>query len=180
MNPAIFEGLGGLYYSENCKRSRPLSREDIARLESEIGNPLPEECAEFLLSYPLGPLEFKNRHVFCRNENGERLSYLDTFYSITDSDACPGRDLRSVFLNTEDLVPRHLLPIIDNGIGDHACIAIAGDRYGAVFTWLHELYEYDGGRGGRPWLEPWELAVAEVAPSFNAFLESLEVDPNPR
>jgi hypothetical protein len=176
----VLERLGGVDYSERCKRARPLGREEIARLESEIGNPLPEEYAEFLLRYPLGPVEFRNRHVFCRNENGERLGFLDTFYSITDSDACPARDLHIKFLTeTEDeMVPQHLLPIIDNGIGDLACIAVAGDRRGAVFSWLHELYEYDCGSGGRPWLQPWEPAVAEVAPSFSAFLESLEVDPS--
>jgi hypothetical protein len=111
--------------------------------------------------------------VFCRNENGERL-YLDTFYSITDSPACPGRDLLNQFAAEEDCVPRHLLPIIDNAAGDLLCIAIAGDRYGAVFSWHHELYDYGG---ERPWLEPWELAVAEVGASFSAFLDSLEVDP---
>jgi hypothetical protein len=170
----VLERLGGLHYSKTCERSCPLGREDIARLESEIGNRLPEEYAEFLLSYPLGPVRFGKNGIFCRNENGERL-FLDTFYSIPDGDACPGRDLRNAFGMEDELVPRHLLPIVDNAIGDYVCIAVAGDRRGAVFSWLHELYDY---HGGRPWLQPWELAVAEVALSFSTFFESLEVDPN--
>jgi hypothetical protein len=165
MNPMVLERLGGLHYSKNCEQSRPIGHEDIARLESEIGNPLPEEYAEFLLSHPLGPVRFGKNGVFCRNENGERL-YLCTFYSI---------DQLTGLMPEEELVPRHLLSIIDNAIGDYVCIAVAGDRRGAVLSWLHELYDY---HGGRPWLQPWELAVAEVAPSFGAFLESLEVDPN--
>jgi len=171
MNPMELERLGGLHYSKHCDRSRPISRNDIAQLESEIGIRLPEEYAEFLLRHPVGPVRFGKNGVFCRNENGERL-YLDTFYSITDGGACPGRDLRTAF--GDEMIPPHLLPIIDNAIGDHVCIAVAGDRRGAVFSWQHELYDY---HGGRPWLQPWELAVAEVAPSFSAFLESLEVDP---
>jgi hypothetical protein len=119
----------------------------------------------------LGPVQFGKNGVFCRNENGERL-YLDTFYSITEGGACPGRDLWNAF--DEEVIPPHLLPIIDNAAGDSVCIAVAGDGRAGVFSYLHALYDY---HGGRPWLEPWELAVAEVAPSFSAFLASLEVDP---
>jgi hypothetical protein len=171
MSPTVVERLGGLHYSEHCQRSRPISLDDIAQLESEIGNRLPEEYAEFLLSYPVGPVQFGKNGVFCRNENGERL-HLDTFYSITEGRTCPGRDLREAI--GDEMIPPHLLPINDNAAGDYVCIAVAGDRRGAVFSWQHEFYDY---HGGRPWLQPWELAVAEVAPSFSAFLESLEVDP---
>jgi hypothetical protein len=48
----------------------------------------------------------------------------------TDGDRSPAWNLRSAFLNAEELIPRHLLPTIDNGIDDHACIAVAGDRPG--------------------------------------------------
>jgi SMI1 / KNR4 family (SUKH-1) len=73
MNPMVLERLGGLHYSKHCDRSRPISRNDIARLESEIGIRLPEEYAEFLLSHPVGPVRFGKNGVFCRNKNGERL-----------------------------------------------------------------------------------------------------------
>ena len=53
MNLNIPERLGALHYSKNCERSRPIGRDDIVGLESEIGACLPEEYAEFLLRHPL-------------------------------------------------------------------------------------------------------------------------------
>jgi hypothetical protein len=175
MNPMIFERLGELHYSKNCKRSRPIGPEDISRLESEIGARLPEEYAEFLLRHPMGPVEFVKKGIFCRNENGRRV-VVSTFCSIVEGSACPALSLWDQFDPQGEMTPRHLLPInLGDACGNYVCIAVAGDSQGSVFSWEHELYDYSG---ERPWLEPWELAVAAVAPSFSAFLESLEVEPS--
>jgi SMI1 / KNR4 family (SUKH-1) len=171
----IPERLGGLHYSKSCERSRPIGRDDIVGLESEIGARLPEEYAEFLLRHPLGPVEFGKKRIFCRNENGRRV-FVSTFYSIVEGSACPGLSLWDQFDPLGEMTPRHLLPInLGDACGNNVCIAVTGASEGTVFSWEHELYDYSG---ERPWLEPWELAVAAVAPSFSAFLESLEVDPS--
>ena len=83
MNPIVPGRLGAMHYCENCKRSCPISRLDIAQLESEIGSRLPEEYAEFLLLHPLGPVAFGTNGIFCRNENGRRV-WLGEFYSIVE------------------------------------------------------------------------------------------------
>ena len=102
--------------------------------------------------------------------------FVSTFYSIVEGSACPGLNLWDQFDPLGEMTPRHLLPInLGDACGDNVCIAITGASFGTVFTWEHVLYDYSG---GRPWLEPWELAVAAVAPSSAPrSLESLQVDP---
>ena len=137
MNPLLLERLGGLHYRRSpmpFMPSHPVDREDIAQLESEIGNRLPEEYAEFLLSYHLGPVAFGKNGVYCCNENGNRL-WLTEFYSIAQ--------LRFQFKMLE-LIPRHLLAMNDNAIGDFVCIAVAGDHRGEVFSWERDFYDYLG------------------------------------
>jgi hypothetical protein len=173
MNLLATEQLRALRYaSPNCIRSRPLDRDDIALLEYVIDKPLPAEYAEFLLSHPSGPVRFKEKGVFCHQQDGSRI-WISSFYSITEGNDCPGRDLQERF-KALSLIPRHLLPIGDNAAGDYVCIAIAGDRRGAIFYWRRADHDF---LRNRPSDEPWERAISALAPSFSAFLESLEIGP---
>jgi hypothetical protein len=67
------------------------------------------------------------------------------------------------------LIPAYLLPVIDNALGSYVCVAVSGPKWGAVFFWEHELIDYDSD-------EPTDQGVFFIAPSFEAFLDLIEVN----
>jgi hypothetical protein len=159
--------LGGLHYEApgpfaRSRRIPPITKDDIREFEARLGHRLPDDYAAFLLRFNEGAVRF-GKPVRFRVPGNEPpwWVYLDTFYSL---DA-----LWTVYRQHEGLIPAYLLPVIDNALGSRVCVAVSGPRRGAVFFWEHELIDYDSE-------EPTDQGVFFVAPSFDAFLDLIEVD----
>jgi hypothetical protein len=167
MDQRHIDELGGLHYEAPSPfaRSRtktPTTEDDIREFESKLGHRLPDGYAAFLLRFNEGGVRF-GKPVRFRVPGDEPNWWvsLDTIYSL--------EDLWTVYRLHEGLIPAYLLPVIDNGLGSYVCVAVSGPRRGAVFFWEHELIDYDS-------KEPTDQGVFFVAPSFDAFLDFIEVN----
>jgi len=178
MDQSHIEDLGGLHYRDpgplpSSRAPRPITPDDIRDLEAKLGHQLPEDYAAFLLTFNKGAVHF-GKPVRFRLSGGELSGwiYLDAFHSLLLEDRAPGYDLWHKYRSHEGLIPAYLLPIIGDGLGSYACVAISGPRRGAVFFWEHELIDYDSE-------EPTDEGVFFVAPSFDAFLDLIEINDEP-
>jgi hypothetical protein len=175
MDQRHIDELGGLHCEDPgpyswSRAPRPITTNDIRDLEAELGHRLPEDYAAFLLRFNEGAVSFGKPARF-RLTGGELAGwiYLDWFHSLLLEDRAPGYDLWTNYRMEQGLIPAYLLPIIGNALGSYACVAISGPRRGAVFFWEHELIDYESE-------EPTDEGVFFVAPSFDAFLDLIEVN----
>jgi len=167
MDQRHIDELGGLHYEDpgpfaRSRTTPPTTEADIREFEAKLGHRLPEDYVAFLLRFNEGGVRFGKpvRSRVTENETPEWVS-LDTIY--------PLEDLWTVYRLHEGLIPAYLLPVIDNGLGSYVCVAVSGPKRGAVFFWEHELIDYDS-------KEPTDQGVFFVAPSFDAFLDLIEVN----
>jgi hypothetical protein len=167
VNQRHIDELGGLHYEDpgpfaRSRTAPPTTEADIREFEDKLGHRLPDDYAAFLLRFNEGPVRFGKPVRFrVTVDEAPEWVYLDTFYSL---DA-----LWTVYRLHGGLIPAYLLPVIDNALGSYVCVAVSGPKRGAVFFWEHELVAYDSE-------EPTDQGVFFVAPSFDAFLDVIEVN----
>src|SRR3954470_16861076 len=175
MDERHIEELGGLHYEDPgpyswSRAPRPITADDVRELETKLGHRLPEDYAAFMRRFNEGPFRFAKPVQF-RLPGGELPGSiaLEAFHFPLLEDRAPGYDLWTNYRDQQGLMPAYLLPVIGDALGSYVCVAISGPRRGAVFFWEHELIDYDR-------QEPTDEGVFFVAPSFDAFLDLIEID----
>lgn len=135
---------------------------DEARLtsvESRIGFPLPADYREFLSKYGFtagtGDVRF-------RDAESEIESSVGAFYGVDPEHRA---DLVGMKEGFGDRLPAWILPVASSA-GGLFCLSLAGEDLGSIFWWSPH-------RGSPDPLDDLEL----VAPSFDAFINSLIVVP---
>jgi cell wall assembly regulator SMI1 len=132
----------------------------LERALRERGWTLPADYKAFLARRDGGrPVEGS---VFrFRDGDRERRSFVNNFLGVRP--APDGDLLREVEL-TGDLLPKGVLPIAGDPVGNVICIDARGGGDGPVLFWDHEQVPE----------EPDESNLHEIAPTFEAFLDGLE------
>ena len=131
-----------------------VSEAEVAQVESELGVKLPEQYRRFLLQYNGGSPQ---PPAFRYGTGPYADSQVQSFNCILPGDYTDLRKQAQVF---KGRVPDTLLPIGADPFGNVIAIGVRSDELGKVFFWDHETSD-----------------VHPVAPGFNAFLDSLEPEP---
>lgn len=142
--------------------------EDIENLEKELKIQIPDNYKKILLEtdggFPIkGTLyKFKENEGYNMVNKNERFFYYETpttgFNSLSriDSRFDPG------------YFPLDMIPISNNGIGDHICISTEKERYGKIYILAHEeMNEQEGD-------EPDYYGFYYVCESLEVFINSME------
>jgi hypothetical protein len=143
---------------------RPLSPQDIERLEDMVGVELPVDYKAFLRRYNGGvpkpaafPIQgFENNpygvvQVLFRVDGDIESSNLDWNYEAMNS-----------------RIPSSFFPVGCDGSGDLICLSLYGDDSGAIFFW--DYYDQTP--------DPDHSNVYRIAGSFSEFLDSLQELPD--
>ncbi len=141
---------------------------EVEALEKRLGTRLPSTYRRMLIEYG-GDIFLSNGALFYTEEpspwageNGEEAMELDGFYGVGQHHTTLSGMIDSLS-GVDQMLPDGVIPIGDSPFGNQICLAIAGDDNGAIYFWDHE---YEEGTG-----------LYRAAPSFDAFLEMLEPDP---
>lgn len=144
---------------------RPLTEEDVARAEAELGVALPPAYRRFLLAHNGGrpaPADFKIAWRGQPFSPGWRTSTVGDFHAIYDGDAV---NLLVDARTYKDRLPKGVLPVAEDPGGNLVVIGTEGDATGKVFFWVHELEgEFD---------ETDAANLGAIADDFDAFLAGL-------
>lgn len=140
----------------------PLTEQDVRRFERKYGFALPPAYRTFLLQGNGGRPE---RDVFpIQGLEGNPEGRIQLFFDL-------GGAIESCTLNWNlelfrERIPEDMIPIATTEGADFLCLAVSGDRAGAVFY-------YDGYSG---WGQPNEVSRLQLLPlarSFGQFVEGL-------
>lgn len=133
------------------RREAPARPELVARLEAQLGHPLPDDYRDYLLTQDGGRLADNDEaviNVFGLGEVPDWTSMwnkLETFH---------------------DRVPAWLLPVAQDAYGNLFAISLRPSDFGSVWFWDHE----EEANEGEP---PTEDNIQFKAPSWTGFLEGL-------
>jgi hypothetical protein len=146
----------------NGEAFKPLSADDIARLQNKLGATLPEAYAQFLMRF--GPSMFA-REINC-TPHAEPL-YFGWFYGPDE--------LVEAVENLREVLPESIIPFADDGGGNTFCLGLQSQDLGKVYFHNHGIgWQADAetcARRGEP--VPARIryqTVHEVAPSFEQFV----------
>lgn len=149
----------------------PLTREEIDRLESQLGVSFPEDYIEFILKNNGG--EPEEDWLFDFNDGvseSENTSVIRGFYKFyLHEDDSPSYDDLVKICNTmwkEKAFGRDMVAIADDPGGNPICMCVSGENFGKVYFADHEFEDTKTGY----------LFMSEVAPSFSAFMDKLYAD----
>jgi cell wall assembly regulator SMI1 len=147
------------------KPRSPLRREDITRVERQLGVIFPEDYRRFLLRYNGGRPKPDLFRIEAAGPEWDDI--MNWFYCIN-----PG-DMYGLVENNDELLrsrmPPELIAIGDDPLGNQICIAVKGSKKGSVYFWDHENEAPDGE-------EPWWENVYLLADTFEKFVDSLYGD----
>jgi len=135
--------------------------EDIKALNDKLGFEVPKVYSDFLLEYGGGQIE---DNLFKSYENGEVVweFYADVLFGIHKEFAY---DLYSNYMHYRRRLPKDVLPIGSDGIGNIICIGISESNYGKIFIGLEPDDPYED-----------NLRVESVTETFGDFLAGLVSD----
>lgn len=141
-----------------------LSRDDIRRIESQIGMRLPSEYAAFLLKHN-GGCPIPNAYPIEGLENNP-FGVIQVFFGIDDPvESC---NLDWTYEVVSGRIPPNLLPIACDDGGDLICLSLFGEDAGAVLFWDQHTEpstpSYDN--------------VYKIADSFAEFLDGIRELPS--
>lgn len=137
----------------------PVNEEGILDFEKSIGRRLPEDYRSFLLEHN-GPLVSPESFWVGVGEGAYSTSIEDGFLGLHDG---AGPSLRRWYLDDPSHFPAGVLPIANDGMGNHVCIGLEGEERGHILFFNHEL------NGGHDLPEDLEL----LADSLGEFLDGL-------
>jgi hypothetical protein len=147
---------------ENANPYGILDEEKLSSFENRLEISLPKDYQEFLIKYNGGVPNPSGFWIMPGEDGSEVLE----FYGLHE-----GPPWRSIdgYTNVELGIPEKLLPIGDDGVGNHICIGIKGEESGVVYFIDHEIHPYHN-------CESFE-GITKLANSFSEFLNGLEVLP---
>jgi hypothetical protein len=181
-----FPRLGGI-----LTFAPPMTEEELAAIESSLGERLPEDFRDFVRSYgdamfgaetwfrpvqslSISPSPFKD--MPSRVLEGGAFSY---FYGSSAGK----QSLAESIALYRGRMPDTIIPIGDEGGGNQICLGIKGSERGKVYYWDHEntwserRYREYFRRPMPPEVKFQNLYL--VAESFEDFIQRLEVYPDP-
>ncbi len=143
----------------------PLTKDQLHIFELNTHIRLPTEYRDFLLTYNGG----KPEPSFFWITFGEDGSSVQQFYGLHDG---PHNLSIDTYTGEEGYrLPKSVLPIADDGVGNFICLGISLSTFGKVFFMDHDSHpvnDPDSMRG-----------ITKIANSFSEFLFSLTNDPDP-
>lgn len=141
----------------------PLLEERLQAFEKRLGVILPPDYREFLKRYNGGRPEPSGFWI----RAGCDASEVHQFYGLHDGPKWFSIDC---YTGVEQYgIPRGMLAIGNDGVGNTICIGIEGEKRGAIYFIDHEVHPYD-----KP--DSFE-GVIRLADSFSEFLSSLQIIP---
>lgn len=115
--------------------ARPIDRNRLNAVENEIGVEFPESYRSFLLAHNGGrPIPA----YFTVVENGEPVWMRIHFFFGVDDDM-EGCDLLWNFRTFRDRLPRSVISIASDEVGNLFCLDLRRQGRGGVLFWDHEL-----------------------------------------
>jgi cell wall assembly regulator SMI1 len=147
---------------------KPLSENDIEKFEKSLNIKLPEDYKAFMLKNNGGKPEVEiGYYVFDFTDisrNQENSTALREFYSIVyekpDNYYIDIIDTYENYIEEEQL-PKNILPIGDDPLGNEIGICVSGENYGKIYFCDHESYDEND-----------FMIMSPVADSFSEFLNS--------
>jgi SMI1 / KNR4 family (SUKH-1) len=134
---------------------KPATEEQIAAFEKVEGVTLPAGYREFLKTYNGGrPIPDAFRF------GTEPGSLLNTFYELDEGEG-ETRDLQTACRRYRRRIPHTMIPIANDAGNNKILLGVHGEHYGRVYFLDH--------------MDP--RPIFEIAPSFEAFLDSFEPPP---
>ena len=147
---------------ENANQYGIISPIRLQALEKKLGTTLPSDYRDFL-SKNNGGNPVPSGFWIVENLDG---SEIHQFYGLHDG---PDWQQLDRYTNIELGIPRELLAIGDDGVGNFICLGISPDRHGQVFFIEHEEH---------PFQEPESFeGITKIADSFSRFVEEMRVLP---
>jgi cell wall assembly regulator SMI1 len=110
-----------------------ITENDIASFEAEIGNKLPADYKEFLLTYN-GGMPSKCRFLISEEQG---YTSAELFYGLTDDKDYGLRRNYSLFRIYND-VHQTIIPIAEDAGGNRICIGLSGENNNKIYFWDHE------------------------------------------
>src|ERR1700732_179109 len=115
------------------KPRSPLRREDITRVERELGVVFPEDYRQFLLRYNGGRPKPDLFRIEAAGPEWDDI--MNWFYCIDKGDL---HDLAKKNETFRGRMPREMLAIGNDPLGNQICLAVKGPKKGSVYFWDHE------------------------------------------
>ena len=139
----------------------PLSEQRLRALEERIGTSLPADYREFLLRYNGGVPRPRGFWIV----SGREADTVWRLYGLHDGPTWSSID---DYIDLPDWysIPKGLLAIGDDGVGNHICLRVDEEDAGAVYFWDHELRA--------PGMGDSYQGITRIANSFTDFLDMLE------
>ena len=152
----------------------PPTADQLSLVERLIGAKLPAAYVEFLRFSNGGYPQLRTFYVEVEEKGYRETWSISSFFSITSDDLLT-EDTEEVpwnYWHRWDEAPREVLPIACTAFGDLICLDLTPEGNGRVVLWAHEVPEW--ARGTLPAAD----VLLPVAPSFEAFIDSLTTDPD--
>ncbi len=147
---------------ENANQYGTLSQTRLHALEKKLGTTLPSDYRAFL-SKNNGGNPVPSGFWIVENLDGSDIYQL---YGLHDG---PARLQLDSYTNAELGVPRELLAIGDDGVGNFICVGISPAHHGQVFFIDHDEH---------PFLRPETFeGITKIADSFSQFIAGLRALP---
>ncbi len=147
--------------------SPSIAEADIENLEQILQCTFPSDYRTFLLEINGGQPEHNLFRAPVPGSTGPIEIFVHYFLGIdkedSDSDLLVNRSM------LVDRIPRELLAIAHDGIGNVFCIGLSGDLRGKICIWLHDKSSKTKGTAGYP-------CINLLSNSFNDFRSKLVED----
>ncbi len=151
----------------------PPTAHQLAVVERLVGTKLPAAYVEVLHFSNGGYPELDTFYVEVEEKGYREAWSVNNFFSITSDDPLT-EDTDEVLWNYRhrwDEAPREIVPIARNAFSDKICLDLTPEGNGQVVLFAYQLPEW--ARGALPAAD----VLLPVAPSFEAFIDSLTTDP---
>jgi cell wall assembly regulator SMI1 len=139
----------------------PISEDQLAQLERDVGSRFPSDYRDFLLHFNGGYWSHVVKSRALRPSRTLNEIPISANLGCVDDDRFTSDDIRSDKAAYADRIPDSFVPIMD-AMGDPVCIDLAPEGYGNVYYWDRSDEGVD--RGNRANL---------LANSFGEFIDSL-------
>lgn len=143
------------------KVREPVSEQQLADIETELGIRLPREYKEFISKYNGG--RPRPGGFVIQSGAHEDRSLVDFFFSFTPGDLY---DIVKYHKRLKGRIPSDLLPIAIDPFGNIICLSVSGATEGKVFFWDHEKEPEENS-------PPSYDNVYLIADNFESFINSL-------
>ena len=112
---------------------------DINNLENRLGIKIPTRYKEFLLKHNGGQI-LPNHFYYTDSKDCNLTVSVDNLFGIDEKE--PSFDLAHKYIVLSEYIPKGLLPIADDGVGNIICMGIDRSNEGMIYMWWREEKEF--------------------------------------